>query len=112
MTTAKPEPTPTAVNAVPVNNPQTASMPTAANGNSNEDYVAIGSLVLGLINLCSWFIPLCGCPMSIIGIVLGIVGLKSTKYKTMAIIGLILSALGLIITLINGFAGALISINR
>ncbi len=78
----------------------------STSGMSTPDYLGIGSLVIGVFNLCSWFIPLCGCPLTLVGIGLGIAGLKSEKYKWMAIVGLIVSILGFIATLINGILGA------
>ena len=75
-------------------------------------YLSIGALVLGVLNLCSWFIPLCGFPMSISGIVLGIIGLKSPKGKTMAIIAIVLSVIGIVLTVVNGFLGMAISLTE
>lgn len=79
--------------------------PAPASG-GNERVMAIASLVLGVINLCAWFIPLCGAPLAIVGIVLGYLGMKDPSQKTLAIIGIVLSALGLIATCINGALGA------
>ena len=67
--------------------------------------LAIASLVIGVLNLCAWIIPLCGCPLSIIGIVLGAVSLNSSQ-RTLAIIGLVLCGLGLVATLGNAVLGA------
>jgi RNA polymerase subunit RPABC4/transcription elongation factor Spt4 len=66
---------------------------------------AIVSLVLGLIGLIAWFIPLLGFPVAIIGLIMGIVGQKSTK-KSMATAGLILSIISLVATIINSAIGA------
>lgn len=79
--------------------------PAPASG-GNERVMAIASLVLGVINLCAWFIPLCGAPLAIVGIVLGYLGMKDPSQKTLALIGIVLSALGLIATCINGALGA------
>ncbi|MBN1331576.1 DUF4190 domain-containing protein [Candidatus Dojkabacteria bacterium] len=68
--------------------------------------MAIAALVLGIMNLCSWCLPICGCPMSIVGIILGVMGMKSEKNKTFAIIGLVLSVLGLCASIVNAIAGA------
>lgn len=73
--------------------------------------LAIAALVLGILNLCSWFIPLCGGPLAIVGIVLGILGIKSSQ-KTLAIVGIVLSALGLIATIVNAIAGVAIGIQN
>jgi hypothetical protein len=67
---------------------------------------AIGSLVLGVINLCAWFIPLCGAPLSIVGIVLGYLGMKDPSQKTFAIVGLVLCVIGLLASCVNGAVGA------
>lgn len=73
--------------------------------------LAIASLVLGILNLCSWFLPICGGPMAIVGIVLGILGIKSSQ-KTLAIVGIVLSGLGLIATIVNAIAGFAIGWNN
>jgi len=78
-------------------------LPPSAGGPA--DWIPITALVLGCVNLLSWCLPICGCPLGIGGIVLGVIGLKSTKYKNLAMIGLILSALSMLATLANGVLG-------
>lgn len=80
----------------------------APSGNDNQKYMAIASLVLGVLNLCAWFLPICGAPMSIIGIVLGVLGMKSPAQKTLAIVGIVLSSIGLLLTCGNAVAGVLL----
>jgi hypothetical protein len=63
----------------------------------NERIMAIASMVVGVINLCAWFIPICGIPLSLVGIVLGFLGMKDETQKTFAIIGIALCAIGLIL---------------
>lgn len=41
------------------------------------DWMAYTALGLGIVNLCSWFLPLCGFPLAVTGIIFGILGLKS-----------------------------------
>lgn len=84
-------------------NPSPAPAPSSG---GNERMYAIASLVLGIINLCAWFIPLCGAPLSIVGLVLGYLGMKDPSQKTLAIVGMVLSGLGLFATCINGAVGA------
>jgi hypothetical protein len=60
---------------------------------------AIASLVLGILSLCGSGIFWCGGLISVIGIVLGALGINS-RSKQMAIAGIILSALGLILAII------------
>jgi hypothetical protein len=73
--------------------------------------LAIAGFVLGILNLCAWFLPICGGPLSVVGIVLSALGIKSSQ-KTLAIIGLVLSGLGLIATIINAVARAVIGIQN
>ena len=61
--------------------------------------LAIASLVLGILSLCAsvgWF---CGGPISVVGLVLGFLGRKSSG-KGLATAGIILSAVGLLLTVI------------
>ena len=67
---------------------------------------SIASLVLGLCGLVAWCIPLFGYPVSIIGLIMGILGSKKGG-KGMAIAGIILSVICLIATLINSVLGAM-----
>ena len=73
----------------------------------NEKTFAIISLVLGVINLCAWFFPICGVPLAIVGIVLGYLGMKSPEQKNLAIAGIALSALALLLACCNAIAGVL-----
>jgi len=66
---------------------------------------ATASLILGIIGLIAWVLPLFGFPVTIIGLIMGIVGQKSTK-KNMAMAGIVLSIIGLVITIINSAIGA------
>ena len=79
--------------------------PAPASG-GNERVMSIASLVIGVINMCAWFLPICGVPLGIIGIVLGYFGMKDPSQKTFAIIGIVLSGLGLLAACINGAVGA------
>lgn len=67
--------------------------------------LAIGSLVIGIVGLCAWFIPICGAPLSIIGIILGALSLGSSR-RGMAIAGLVLAGLSLLLSLCNAAFGA------
>ena len=69
------------------------------------DWMAYVALGLGIVDLCSWLLPICGIPLAIVGVVFGILGIK-TSQRTLAIIGLVLSALGLLAAVINAAAGA------
>lgn len=76
-------------------------------GDASKDWMAIVSLVSGILSLCTAFIPLvcCVAPIfSIAAVVLGILGLKSTK-KTLAIIGIVIGGLGVIAQIIMSIIG-------
>ena len=60
-------------------------------------YMAIASVSLGIISLCSALIPICGIITSLAGIGLGILSRKSESRK-MAVIGIGLSVLGIMIS--------------
>jgi hypothetical protein len=66
---------------------------------SDKRGFAIASLVLGILSLCGSGIFYCGGLISVVGIVLGALGINS-KGKGMAIAGIILSAVGLILAII------------
>ena len=66
---------------------------------------AVASMILGIAGLVAWFIPLIGLPITVIGLTLGIISLKSNN-RGMATAGIIMSILGLVLTIINGSIGA------
>lgn len=74
---------------------------------SKHNGKAIASLVLGIIGLIAWFIPFFGYPITIVGLVLGVKGIKSQN-RGMGIAGLVLSIIGLVFTLINSVIGAIL----
>ncbi len=78
---------------------------------SKQNGKAIASLVLGLVGLIAWLLPLAGYPVTIVGIVMGVKGLKSEK-KSLAIAGLILSIIGLAATLVNSIIGAVMGVQN
>jgi membrane-bound ClpP family serine protease len=80
-------------------------------GGGNARIMAIASLVLGVINLCAWFLPICGIPLSIVGLVLGFLGMKSPSQKTLAIIGLALCGFGLLLGCGNAVFGAYLGLS-
>lgn len=90
---------------------KTSSTKTTPAANTNADGIAIAALIVGIINLCSWCLPIVGCPLSLVGIGLGVAGMQSDKNKIMAIIGMVLSVLGFIATIINAIAGVAIGLD-
>ncbi|GHT83691.1 hypothetical protein FACS1894137_05490 [Spirochaetia bacterium] len=66
---------------------------------------AIVSLVLGLCGLIAWIIPLIGFPVTILGLIFGVFGYKTTR-KNMAVAGLVLSIICLVATIVNSAIGS------
>lgn len=69
-------------------------------------YFGISGTVVGVISLCTWILPICGCPLSLIGIGISAYGITS-KNKTFGFIGLGLNTLGFILSIISGIIGGL-----
>ena len=86
----------------------TETLPPVVEQPKDKSGLAIASLVLGILSLCAWIIPFCGGPFALAGIILGVLGMKS-KQKGMAIAGIVMSAIGIILTIINAIAGALLA---
>ncbi|MBR3575257.1 MAG: hypothetical protein IKN97_08850 [Lachnospiraceae bacterium] len=69
--------------------------------------MATAALVLGIISLVAWLIPIIGYPVTIVGLVLGIKSVKSEK-RGMAIAGIVMSSIGLVLSLVNSIAGVIL----
>jgi hypothetical protein len=72
--------------------------PVPAPGPQPGDGVALTSLILGIVSAAIGWIPVCGLVVlapAIVGVVLGGVGLKSERRRWMAIVGIILSIVGI-----------------
>jgi hypothetical protein len=64
----------------------------------NARFFAIASPALGLLSLCIAIIPVCGGVASVLGIILGMISLK-TEHSRSAIAGVAISILGLLIAI-------------
>jgi hypothetical protein len=71
--------------------------PTTAQATDNG-WAGITSIILGGFDLFTWILPICGAPLSIIGIVLGILGLKSSN-RGLSIAGIVMNAMGLVLSI-------------
>lgn len=69
----------------------------------NNEKSAKTGFIFGVISLIMWVLPLFGYITSIAGIINCLDGLKSMEYKKRALTGIILSIMGLVLTLINQF---------
>ena len=73
--------------------------------NEEKKGMSIASMVLGIVGFIAWCLPLVGFPVTIVGLVLGILGIKKGG-KGRAIAGIIMSSITLVLTLINSIWGA------
>ncbi len=60
---------------------------------------AIASAALGVMSLCTAIIPACGGVTSVLGVLLGLSSLR-TEHSRTAIIGIAISSLGVLITIV------------
>jgi hypothetical protein len=67
---------------------------------------SITSFVLGMLSLGAWLLPICGAPVTIAGLVIGILGITSNTKRGMAIAGVVLCGIGLLLTIANAAVGA------
>jgi hypothetical protein len=89
--------------------PPMMSAPPPARVN-DRGWAAITSLVLGVVNLCAWFFPICGGPMAVVGIIFGALGLGSSR-RGLAIAGLVLGVVGLCLSIGNAAFGAYLGLS-
>jgi hypothetical protein len=68
--------------------------------------LCIASLILGVVSALLWMVPLLGWPATVVGLFLGIRGLKIHGGKRLAIVGIVLCGLFMILTLIVSIDGA------
>jgi hypothetical protein len=62
---------------------------------------AIAGLVLGIVSVISAIFPICGLPFGIIGIIVSVLGRRSITRRTMATAGLVLSIIGIALSVIS-----------
>ena len=62
-------------------------------------FLALASAAFGLMSLCLAIIPACGGVVSILGIACGLFSMRTERSRT-ALVGLILSVAGVVITLV------------
>lgn len=83
------------VQAQPVQTQYVYAQPPVQQNNSRYG-MAIAAMVLGIVSACTCWV---GVPLAIVGLILGILGLKTPKGKGMAIAGIVISAVVLAIWL-------------
>lgn len=81
-----------------------AAMPGAAPAERGGGF-AIAGLILGIISTVAAILPICGFPISIVGIVMSALGRRSVSKRTMATIGLVLAIIGIILAALSAAYG-------
>ena len=71
--------------------------------------LAASALVLGIIGLVAWYLPMAGLPITITGFMLGRSALLST-HRSLALKGMGLSLVGLLLSAVNAYVGALMMV--
>lgn len=85
--------------------PETSSIQGGTNMEQKDHYMlAIFSFILGIFSLVAWFLPICGVPMSITGLIFGIVG-KNSSRSGMATAGIVMNIIGLVLGIGNSAIG-------
>lgn len=74
-----------------------------------EKGMSIASMVLGICGFLAWCLPILGYPVSIVGLVLGILGIKKGG-RGMAIAGIIMCSITLALTLGNSILGVILGV--
>jgi hypothetical protein len=76
-----------------------SSAPAAPATTGGGQGLSIASLILGILSLCASGVIWCGGVLGLVGLILGILGIN-TRGRTMAIAGIILSAVGIFLAII------------
>ena len=71
----------------------------------DQSNLAVASMVIGIVSLGAWILPICGGPVAIAGLVLGIMAWNSAQHNK-AVAGVVMSAIGIVATIINAAVGA------
>jgi uncharacterized membrane protein (Fun14 family) len=77
----------------------------------DENGKATAALVFGLFSTVTWILPIIGGPVSIVGLIMGYSGRRSSK-KRMATIGMVLCLIFLLAAVANGINGARMTLNQ
>lgn len=92
-------------NVPPIQFGMNTGMPPMPQPNKLADTMALVGMILGIVSICLCCFNLLDLPVAIAGLVLGILGVKSTKRKGMAIAGIVCSAIAILLCIavfING----------
>ena len=76
----------------------------AAVPTEDQRHFVLTSFTLGCVSIVAAFLPICGLPVAITGLLLGLYGRQSTPLKKASSWAIILSLIGLVLTCINTVA--------
>jgi len=92
---------------------QYSSQPTSGFSFSDPNFIAsIAGIIIGVFSLVAWILPICGCPLSIIGLSSSIFGALGQNSRIWGIVGIALNLIGLIASLINSICGMMMFMNN
>ena len=70
--------------------------------------MAGASLALGVVSMFVWLLPILGFPVAVCGIIVGGIAVSKIESRNgKSIAGLVMSGIGLLLSIINGVLGAL-----
>lgn len=67
----------------------------------DQRHLVLTSFVLGCVSIITAFFPICGLPIAVTGLLLGLYGHRTTALRTMSSWAVALSIIGLMLTFIN-----------
>jgi hypothetical protein len=73
---------------------------------------ATAALVLGCIGMVAWCLPILGFPINLVGLILGITNAKNSSNRGQSTTGIVLCAIGLALSVLNGLVGAFLQLRR
>jgi hypothetical protein len=71
---------------------------------------AIAAMVLGICSLVFWCLPILGLPIAVVGLVLGVTN-KNPAGAGQAKAGVIMSIIGLVLSIGNAIVGVIMAVN-
>ena len=66
--------------------------------------LALVAFIIGLLSLCAWLLPLCGAPLTVMGLILALLARRS-PYPHVVLAAVVLCLLGLAATIISAALG-------
>ncbi len=78
---------------------------------AQETKKATWALILGGLGMVAWCLPIIGLPVNMAGLILGLTSLRAPN-RMAAVAGVVLSSIGLVLTIVNMILGAILFLHR